>query len=796
MTAKEKQNKYKKNKKSILKKIALSFFILLLTGFIGGVLSMVGLYQYYSKDLPKIKTLSDYYPPQVTEVFDNSGEKIAEFYKEKRIVIPLKQMPEHLIKAFISAEDSRFYEHGGIDLVSIARAFYKNINAGEIVQGGSTITQQVAKSFFLTPEKSYARKIKEAILAYRIDKHFSKDEVLYLYLNQIYLGNGAYGVEAAARTYFGKNAKALSISESALLAGLPQAPSRYSPIKYFNRAKARQEYVLEQMVQNNFLPRDEAEKALNEEIILTVTKNFFFEKAPYYSEHIRRLILETYGEEKLYKGGLNIYTSLSLDIQKSALKNLNKGLKELDKRQGYRGPLKHLSKNEIQPFLENQKETINCENISPGLETEAVVTSVNNKDKYVLVKFCQYTAKIPIQNMSWARKPDPEKYYLYHKISRPGQALRKNDLILIKIISKDESSDIFEAQLEQTPEVSGAILCIETKTGEVRAMVGGKSFKSSQFNRAIQSRRQPGSAFKPIIYSAALDKGYTAASVIMDNAFVFHDKEQDFTWKPQNYNETFYGPTLLRKALTLSRNLVTIKLMKEIGIDYVIDYARKMGIEAHLDRDLSLALGSSGLSLLEMTNAYSVFANNGEFISPIFIKKIDNEKGEILFENKPIPKQVIPEETAFIMTSMLKSVVEEGTGWRAKRLGRPVAGKTGTTNNLNDAWFVGYTTDYISGVWVGFDHEKNLGKEETGSKAACPVWTDFMEEIHLKIPKNDFKVPDNIIFQRIDAETGILPGPDTEETIFECFVKGTEPTKTSPAKEQVNDKTDFLKFGM
>lgn len=796
MTAKEKNEKPQKRKSSILKKITAAFFILSITSFVFGILVMTGLYHYFSKDLPKIKTLSDYYPPQVTEVFDAKGEKIAEFYKEKRILIPLAQMPHHLIEAFIAAEDSRFYEHGGIDLVSIARAFYKNIYAGEIVQGGSTITQQVAKSFFLSPEKSYTRKIREAILAYRIDKYFSKDEVLYLYLNQIYLGNGAYGVEAAASTYFGKNAKNLTLSESAMLAGLPQAPSRYSPIKYFSRAKARQEYVLDQMVHNNFLTKEDAEKALSQEIILSENKNFFMEKAPYYSEHIRRLILEEYGEEMLYKGGLNIYTALSLDIQKSALANLNKGLRDLDKRQGYRGPLKNLSKDEIQPFLEEQKNKINPNDIAKGFETNAVVTLVNDNDKFALVKFCGYTGKIPIQNMSWARKPDPEKYYLYHRIEKPGQALKKNDLIIIKLQAKDEKTDIWEVSLEQIPEVSGAILCIEEGTGEVRAMVGGKDFKSSQFNRAIQSRRQPGSAFKPIIYSAAIDKGYTAASVIMDNAFVFHDKEQDFTWKPQNYNETFYGPTLLRKALTLSRNLVTIKLMKEIGIDYVIDYARKMGITAHLDRDLSLSLGSSGLSLLEMTNAYSVFANNGNFIPPVFIKKIENKKGELFFQSKNESKRVIPEETAYIMTSMLKSVVEEGTGWRAKRLSRPVAGKTGTTNNLNDAWFVGYTTDYITGVWVGFDHEKSLGKEETGSKSACPIWTDFMEEIHRGLPKNDFKVPDNIIFQRIDAETGLLPGPETTETIFECFVKGTEPVETSPVKEKIKDKTDFLKFGM
>ncbi|MDY0132270.1 MAG: PBP1A family penicillin-binding protein [Desulforegulaceae bacterium] len=759
-------------------------------------MSITGLYQYYSKDLPKIKSLSDYYPPQVTEVFDVSGHKVAEFYKEKRILVPLNQMPKHLLQAFIAAEDARFYEHGGIDLVSIGRAFFKNINAGEIVQGGSTITQQVAKSFFLTPDKIYARKIKEAILAYRIDKYFSKEEVLYLYLNQIYLGSGAYGIEAAAQIYFGKTTNNLSLSESALLAGLPQAPSRYSPIRYFQRAKARQKYVLQQMVQNNFISKQDALNAFDQEIKFAEAKNFFMEKAPYYSEHIRKLILAQYGEEQLYKGGLNVYTALSLDAQRSADESLNKGLRELDKRQGYRGPLKRLSKDEIQHFLDKQKNLVNSDQIEPGFELEAVVVQINDKENYAIVKFCQSSAKIPIQNMSWARKPNPNRYYLYHKIKSPGQALKKNDLVLIRLVSKNEKTDIWEAALEQTPEVSGAILCIKAGSGEVTAMVGGKSFQSSQFNRAIQSKRQPGSAFKPIVYSAALDKGYTAASVIMDNAFVFHDKEQDFTWKPQNYNQTFYGPTLLRKALALSRNLVTIKLMKEIGIDYSINYSRKMGIVSHLDRDLSLALGSSGLSLLEMTNSYSVFANEGNFYSPVFIKKIENKKGEVLFEHLDSPKRVIPEETAYIMTSILKSVVEDGTGWRAKRLQRPVAGKTGTTNNLNDAWFVGYTTDYISGVWVGFDHEKSLGKEETGSKAASPIWTDFMADIHKGMPKNDFKVPKNIIFQRIDAETGLLPGPDTKEEILECFVKGTEPTKTSPAREKVKDKTDFFKFGM
>jgi len=794
MTKKEKKNK--KPRKSMIKKITLFFIIAFVFAIVSGTATLTGLYYYYSKDLPKIKSLTDYNPPQVTEVFSDSGEKIAEFYKQKRYITNLDKMPDHLIKAFVAAEDARFYEHGGIDLLSIARAFYKNINAGEIVQGGSTITQQVAKSFFLSPEKSYERKIKEAILAYRIDKFFSKQDILYLYLNQIYLGNGAYGVEAAARSYFGKNAKNLLLSESAMLAGLPQAPSRYSPLKHFERARKRQNYVLRQMIQNNYITSEEAALAKSEEITLADQKNYFMEKTPYYSEYIRKYVLDKYGEEKLFNSGLNIYTAVSEKIQEQAEKDLNKGLKDLDKRQGYRGPLKNLKKEDIQPFLEHQKDKFKDEDIKPGFELKAVVTEVNNEEKHVMVKFEGYTGILPLKNMSWARKPDPEKYYLYHKIKKPGHALKKNDLILIQLEGKNQENDLWTVSLEQKPEVSGAVLCIEAGTGEVKAMIGGKSFKETQFNRAVQSKRQPGSAFKPVIYSAALDKGYTAASMIMDNAFVFYDKEQDFTWKPQNYKEKFYGPTLLRKALALSINLVTIKLTKEIGIDYLIDYARKLGIESNLDRNYSLALGSSGMTLLELTNAYSVFANKGKLIDPVFIKKIEDNSGNILEEADPKSNQVIPNETAFIMTSMLKSVVNEGTGWRAKKLERPAAGKTGTTNNLHDAWFIGYTTDYITGTWVGYDQARTLGKNETGSKAACPVWIDFMQKIHKEIPKKDFEVPDNIIFQKIDAKTGLLPGPDTEKTIYECFVKGTEPKVRTPAKEKIDDKTEFFKYGM
>ena len=792
----ENTNKSSHVKNSILKKILISFFILSFISVVFALLGSVWLYFHFSRDLPKISRLEDYRPYQVTEVFSDSGEKIAEFYKEKRYVIPLSEMPDYLVTAFVSAEDSRFYEHGGIDLMSILRATIKNIHAGGIVQGGSTITQQVAKSFFLSPEKKYARKMKEAILAYRIDKHFSKDEVLYLYLNQIYLGYGTYGVEAAARTYFGKHAKDLTLSEASILAGLPQAPSRYSPIKHLAMAKKRQLYVLTQMVKNGYISQEESDKAYKKSVYLARRINFFQAKTPYYSEYIRQYIKNKYGDEGLYKRGLKIYSAVSIALQHDAQKSLNSGLENIDKREGYRGPLRHLSKDEIQPFFEKQKKESDSISLNKDDVVKAIVTRIDNKEKFVEVRFFGKTGILKLKNMSWARKPDTKKYYLYHKIKTPGEALRVHDLILVKISGEDKESGLFDVSLEQTPEVSGAILSIKSETGEVKAMVGGRKFASSQFNRAVQSRRQPGSAFKPIIYSAALDKGYTPASVVMDNAFVFHDKKQDFTWKPQNYHEKFYGPTRLRKALALSRNLVTIKLLKDIGIPYVISYAKKMGIESPMSPNLSLALGSSGLSLLELTKAYSVFENNGKMVKPIFIRKIVDFTGKIIEETKPESYQVIPEETAYLMTSMLESVVKKGTGWRARALKRPVAGKTGTTNNLFDAWFVGYTANYITGTWVGFDEAKSLGKKETGSQAACPIWLDFMKKAHSNLPVKDFNIPQNIIFQKIDANTGLLPGPDTKQTLFECFAKGTEPVKHSPSKKKVKDDTDFLKYGM
>jgi penicillin-binding protein 1A len=760
------------------------------------VSATVGIFIYMAKGLPKISSLKDYRPPAITTVYSDDNHKIAEFYKERRIVVPLAQIPLKLQKAFIAAEDSRFYKHQGIDIFSIVRAFFKNLEAGGIVQGGSTITQQVAKSFFLTPERSYRRKIKEALLAFEIDKAFSKDDILYLYLNQIYLGHGAYGVEAAAENYFGKSVQDLNLAECALMAGLPQAPSRYSPFQYPERAKQRQIYVLNRMVEDGYVTQIEASEAINTPLDIQPRRNWYIEQVPVYTEHVRRYIEKKYGQDALYTQGLKIYTAVDIDMQKAAVAEIQKGLKDLDHRQGYRGPEQHLAADQIENFCAEQQKSFETTPLTPGASVRGVVIDVNDKAGRVAVRMGDQHGIISIQDMRWARHPDPEVAWYAAKLSRPSQALTVGDVIMVEPVEKDPKTDLWKLHLDQAPEVQSALMCIEAGTGLVKVMVGGRDFMESQFNRAIQSRRQPGSAFKPIIYAAALDKGYTPASVIIDSPIVFKDEDQDFTWKPKNYGKTFYGPTLLREALAHSRNVVTIKIMQDIGIDYVIGYARKLGIESELSHDLSLALGSSGVSLMEIVRAYSVFANQGYLVEPAFITKIEDRDGNVLEEMNPSRKKVIDESTAYIMTNLLEGVVKFGTGRRVRALKRPVAGKTGTTNNLYDAWFVGYTPRYITGVWVGYDHERSLGKGETGSRAASPIWLGFMQQILKKEPVRIFQVPEGVVFAKIDAETGLLPIPESKKTIFECFKEGTAPKEYTPKPGAVTQPEQFFKQDM
>ncbi|SLM29081.1 MrcA [Desulfamplus magnetovallimortis] len=808
---------------------------ILITGFLSVCAACAGgflVYLHITKTLPQINGLRDYRPSTVSSVFSDDGTKIGEFYKERRIVVPLSDMPENLKNAFVAAEDSRFREHVGVDPVGIFRAFIKNLKAGAIVQGGSTITQQVTKSFLLTPERTYERKIREAILAYRIEKNFSKDEILYLYLNQIYLGHGAYGVEAAAENYFGKHVKELNLAECSMLAGLPQAPSRYSPFRYPDRATQRQQYVLTRMHEEGYITAEDVKNAMNTALDIHPRKNWFIDSVPCYTEHVRRYVVEKYGEDALYHQGLKIHTAVNVPLQKIARKAVVTGLYDLDRRQGYRGPIKNLvstdSKTAMEEYIKDSSKSLNGKELQKDTVYKAVVVEVNDKKKITQAVVGEYTGTIDIKDISWARKPNPEVGPGIVKIKKPSQVFKVGDVILVKAVKKyeePENSNDIDANsnkdakkstinkeeeksktkekikqppakwifsLEQEPAAEAALLSIEAETGLVKAMIGGRNYLNSQFNRAIQSSRQPGSAFKPIIYAAALDRGYTAASVIIDSPIVFDDSS-DKLWKPHNYSERFYGPTLFRHALVKSRNVVTVKIVQDIGMDYVIQYARKLGITSPIGRNLAMSLGSAGLSLLELVNAYSVFANLGYFVEPVFITRIEDREGSTLEQADLNRRQVIEESTAYIMTNILESVITSGTGWRVKALERPAAGKTGTTNNLHDALFIGFTPEYITGVWVGFDLEKSLGKGETGSRSASPIWLDYMQGALDGKPVKTFTVPEGVVFAKVDAKTGLLPSSASEEIIYECFKEGTVPNQTTPSENDLTRPDDLFK---
>jgi len=628
------------------------------TSLVGGAMA----YYFFLKDLPSIAALRDYRPSITTRVYADNNELIDEFFLEDRKLIKYEDIPKIAIQAFVAAEDAHFFQHGGFDMQSMFRAFFKNIEAGRIVQGGSTITQQVAKTLYLSSEKSYARKIKEAILAYKIDKYLSKEEILSLYLNHIYLGHGTYGIEAASQGYFGKSASGLTLAEAAMLAGFPKAPSSYSPYLHPERAYQRQAYVLTRMLEDGYITKGQKDRAIATKLRFRSIKPKD-KVAPYFIENIRRYIQEKYGADVLYKEGLEVYTTLNIQMQKAARDAVEQGLKELEERQGY-----------------------------------------------------------------------------------------------------------------EKGKVQGALFAMEAKTGAIQAMVGGRDFNRSEFNRATQSRRQPGSAFKPMIYTAAFDKGMTPATVIEDSPLVYPDPSQpDGLWKPKNFDEKFLGPTTLHNALIHSRNIITIKVLEDIGVDYATSYAANMGIVSPISRDLSIALGTSGVTLQELVRAYGVLANEGKRVQPFFIQKIVDRTGHVFEEAQPRSEQVIDPRIAFITSYIMQDVVESGTGQRVKKLGRPVAGKTGTTDDMRDAWFMGFTPSLVAGVWVGFDQERTLGRHEVGGRAAAPIWLYFAEKALQGTPIEAFPIPEGIVFVKVDPKTGAPAGPSTRGAIFEGFLEGTEP---------------------
>ncbi len=649
--------------------------LLIILGVVGVVLLGTSLVFYLLlMELPSIAALKDFRPSIATRIYDDNNELIDEFFLEDRKVIKLTECPRYVIQAFVAAEDTRFFEHRGLDYQSITRAFFKNLAAGHIVQGGSTITQQVAKSLYLSPERSYRRKIKEALLAYKIDRYLTKEEILNLYLNYIYLGHGTYGIEAASQGYFGKSAREITLSEVALLAGLPKAPNNFSPFLHPDRALQRQAYVLQRMLEDGYITAAEKERALATPLRLRSIRPKD-KVAAYFIEHVRRYIMEKYGSDVLYKEGLEVYTTLNLPMQKAARDAMERGLQELEGRQGY----------------------------AKGL-------------------------------------------------------------------------------------VQGALLCMDARTGAVRAMVGGRDFSRSEFNRATQSRRQPGSAFKPFIYTAAFDKGMTPSTIMVDSPISFAaPSEPNGVWQPKNFDGKFWGPMTLRHALVHSRNIVTIKILKEIGVDYAAGYAANMGIVSPLARNLTLALGSSGVTLLEMVRSYGVLANQGQRATPLFIKKIVDRTGQVFEENQPVLEQVIDPRIAFMSAYVMQDVVEQGTGTRVRSIGRPVAAKTGTTNDMRDAWFLGFTPSLVTGVWVGFDQERSLGRQEVGGRAAAPIWLYFMEKAVQGTPVEIFPVPEGISFVKVDPKTGASLPAGAQGGLYESFLEGTTPEGVptyGPADEQ------------
>jgi penicillin-binding protein 1A len=722
------------------------------------------LWREITTDLPPVDQLLSYQPPEATRIFAEDGTLIGEFFVERRYVVPLSRLPDYVRNAFLAAEDAEFYRHPGVDPVSVARAFVRNLASKQVVQGGSTITQQVVKTLLLSPERSYQRKLKEMILALRLETKLSKDDILYLYVNQIYFGGGAYGVAAAARTYFDADVEDLTIAQAAMLAGLPQLPSFYDPQRHPKRAHARKRYVLDRMRQERFITEQQYLDALNETIIVQPRKPATYLAAPWYVEHVRRLLEERYGGTAAAQLGLRVYTAVDLSMQEAAEQALQEGLRDLDRRQGFRGPVRQLEPRKVDAYLAHEAALQSPDDP----HRHAVVTAV--RPSGLQVRTAWERGEIPASALVWGKRP------LAPGSFKPGD-------VLVVTRTAESADGVARFVLDQDPQVQGAIVSFDTYTGQVKAMVGGYSFARSQFNRAVQARRQPGSAIKPLLYAAAMDHGFTPASVIVDAPLSFPGGNGRM-WTPKNYGGKYYGPVTLRNALQRSLNTVTVRLVDQIGLDYARQYLDRFGFSKPAPRNLSLALGSHEVTPLELTRAYGVFATLGKRFEPIFITAVTDREGRpIDFGNtRPRFERVMSPQTAYIMTSMMESVIQNGTGRRAAELERPAAGKTGTTNDTHDAWFVGFTPELVTGVWIGFDSERSLGPKETGGVAAAPVWTNFMKAALQGRPVVDFPVPEGVTFAQIDPGTGLRAVSGSAQKL-EVFVAGSEPTEFTHVPE-------------
>ncbi len=758
----------------IVKYLCVVSLLLVLTAGAGAAF----IYYWATDDLPGFKSITDYNPSLVTSVYSRNGEVLGHFYRERRFLVPLSAMSPYVVKSFLAAEDTSFYQHKGVDLPGIARAAIKNLIAGGIVQGGSTITQQVVKSLLLTPERSYKRKIREAVLAYRLENYLTKDEILTLYLNEIYMGAGSYGVEAAAQQYFACHATELTLAQAALLAGLPKAPSRYDPYRNPDLARKRQMYVLERLRTIQWITEEEYAFARDEMLEFKSLPDPSWTRGAYYLEEVRQRLIAKFGEEKVYTAGLQVYTGLDFKHQESAEKALRNGLRASSKRRGWQGPVEHLEPENFVKFLQPVSELEEDAELAIGQWQKVLVVRVE-KD-FATVRFGEKKGVINVNSMGWARVPDEKKAPEdVPKICDATKVLAVGDVVWASVAAFPEKEEApFKMALEQLPAIEGALISIEPQNGQVVAMVGGYDFFRSQFNRATKAWRQPGSAFKPIVYSTALDSGMTAASVVLDAPIVFENEDEE-TWKPRNFEGVFFGPTLLRTALVKSRNLVTVRIAQQIGIRNVIKRARQMGIVSDFKPNLALSLGASEVTPLSLCTGYMSFARLGTWVEPEVISRVESAWGEVLYEHPREEHESMSKQTAYIMTRLLQAVVSDGTGWRARAVKRPVAAKTGTSNNEQDAWFIGFTPYLLTGVYVGFDQVRPMGRYETGSRAAAPIWVNYRKAVEQDYPEQNFVSPPDIVMTRIDPASGKLAAPESTDFFYLPFKKGTEPTVVS-----------------
>ena len=688
---------------------------LVLTAVLGVAAAGGYIYYHFLSDLPDFTSIKDFRPPVVTQIFARDGQRIGEFYNERRIEVPYSRLPRHLVLAFVAAEDARFFEHPGVDIIGISRAFARNLEAGRVVQGGSTITQQVVKRILLTSEKSFTRKIREAVLAYRIDNYLSKEEILNIYLNHIFLGHGSYGVEAAALEYFSKHVEDLNLAEAAVLAGIPKFPSRYDPYLNPTQSKERQAYVLRRMAEVGFISKSEEEAALKQPIKLKPYRPEWIKECGYFNEHVRTLLEERFGKDTVYNMGLKVYTTADVELHQEAQKAIEAGIDGLVHRNGYRGPLRHLGGKELAAYQSRQVKYYNKYPPRKGLSVAALVASSDKKRQALNLHL----------GGQWALLPEKGK-----GSQGPSTAgLRPGDVVQVRLLSRDRHSKIWTAELIPAPMVQGALFSMELKTGKVRVLIGGKDFGDSTFDRATQAQRQPGSAFKPIIYAAAVEKGYRPDSILLDEPISLPGGRRGEVWSPQNYDHHFNGPISLASALAHSRNVPAVRLMVAIGVPATLRMAKTLGITSPIFPNYASALGASDVTLFELTRAYSVFPNDGALVEPAFIDRIEDRDGRVLVDYQTQRRQVLDAETAQIMTRLMLGVVERGTATRVQVLGRPIAGKTGTTNSFRDAWFIGFTPSLITGAWMGMDDAHSLGPKETGSQAAAPVFIHYMKVV-------------------------------------------------------------------